>query len=111
MTSSQSLKPIEDQVLDAIISVVGPRNVPLHGPSFDGNEWIYLKECLDSTFVSSAGKFVDRFESDLVNLTGAKNAKDIAESYLFITNLISNHNSLFYYDINEEIKQKKKKIK
>ena len=67
-------KPIEDQVLDAIISVVGPRNVPLHEPSFDGNEWIYLKECLDSTFVSSVGKFVDRFESDLVNLTGAKNA-------------------------------------
>ena len=67
-------KPIEDQVLDAIISVVGPRNVPLHEPSFDGNEWNYLKECLDSTFVSSVGKFVDRFESDLVNLTGAKNA-------------------------------------
>ena len=51
------------------------------------------------------------FRSGSIIITGAKNAKDIAESYLFITNLISNHNSLFYYDINEEIKQKKKKIK
>jgi aminotransferase in exopolysaccharide biosynthesis len=46
----------------------------LHEPSFIGNEWRYLKECLDSTFVSSVGKFVDRFELDLANFTGAKHA-------------------------------------
>ena len=73
MSTSDLSNPIENQVLAAIVSVVGSRNVPLHEPSFDGNEWIYVKECLDSTFVSSVGKFVDRFESDLADLTGAKN--------------------------------------
>ena len=73
MITSDLSNPIENQVLAAIVSVVGSRNVPLHEPSFDGNEWIYVKECLDSTFVSSVGKFVDRFESDLADLTGAKN--------------------------------------
>ena len=77
MTSSQSLKPIEDQVVEAIRSVIGAGPVPLHEPSFSGNEWNYVKECLDSTFVSSVGKFVDRFESDLVNLTGAKYAVSV----------------------------------
>lgn len=73
MSTSDLSNSIANQVLEAIISVVGSRNVPLHEPSFDGNEWIYVKECLDSTFVSSVGKFVDRFESDLADLTGAKN--------------------------------------
>ncbi|TQE84025.1 LegC family aminotransferase [Leptospira noguchii] len=46
--------------------------IPLHEPIFCGNEWIYVKECLDSTFVSSVGKFVDRFEKDLAQFTGAE---------------------------------------
>lgn len=62
------------QVVTAIRSVVGPKPVVLHEPSFTGNEWLYLKECLDSTFVSSVGKFVDRFEYDLAKFTGAKYA-------------------------------------
>jgi perosamine synthetase len=62
------------QVVTAIRSVVGMGSASLHEPSFNGNEWQYLKECLDSTFVSSVGKFVDRFERDLVKLTGAKYA-------------------------------------
>ena len=36
--------------------------VPLHAPCFIGNEKKYLNECIDSTFVSSVGKFVDCFE-------------------------------------------------
>ena len=36
--------------------------IPLHEPKFIGNEKKYLNECLDSTFVSSVGKFVDEFE-------------------------------------------------
>jgi dTDP-4-amino-4,6-dideoxygalactose transaminase len=63
-----------NQVVDAIRAVNGARLVALHEPSFNGNEWLYLKECLDSTFVSSVGKFVDRFEHDLVKFTGAKYA-------------------------------------
>lgn len=62
------------QVITAISSVVGSGPVALHEPRFNGNEWNYLKECLDSTFVSSVGKFVDRFEHDLTKFTGAKHA-------------------------------------
>jgi len=49
------------------------------------------------------------FRSGSIIITGAKFAQDISESYSFITSLIANNCSLFYYDINEEIKQKKKK--
>jgi aminotransferase in exopolysaccharide biosynthesis len=62
------------QIVDAVRSVVGPGPAVLHEPSFGGNEWLYVKECLDSTFVSSVGKFVDRFEADLARFTGAKYA-------------------------------------
>ena len=65
---------LAEQVVTAISAVVGPGPASLHEPSFSGNEWLYLKECLDSTFVSSVGKFVDRFELDLANFTGAKHA-------------------------------------
>jgi aminotransferase in exopolysaccharide biosynthesis len=63
-----------DRIVAAIHSVVGPGPVVLHEPCFKGNEWAYLKDCLDSTFVSSVGKFVDRFEADLATYTGAKYA-------------------------------------
>jgi perosamine synthetase len=62
------------QIVKAIQSVLGIEKAALHEPSFRGNEWIYLKECLDSTFVSSVGKFVDRFEDELAAFTGAKRA-------------------------------------
>ena len=62
MTASPDLP---NRILAAIRTVVGTKPVVLHEPSFQGNEWLYLKECLDSTFVSSVGKFVDRFEADL----------------------------------------------
>jgi perosamine synthetase len=63
-----------DQVVGALRQVAGPGSAALHEPRFAGNEWAYLKECLDSTFVSSVGKFVDRFEADLAAFTGAKHA-------------------------------------
>ena len=46
----------------------------LHEPNFSGREWEYVKECLDTGWVSSVGKFVDRFEKDLADFTGAKYA-------------------------------------
>ena len=61
-------------VVAAIRETVGPGPAALHEPSFEGNEWLYLKECLDSTYVSSVGKFVDRFEDELTKYTGAKYA-------------------------------------
>jgi aminotransferase in exopolysaccharide biosynthesis len=66
-----------NQVVGAIREVVGPGPVALHEPSFDGNEWLYLEECLDSNYVSSVGKFVDQFELSLANYTGAKYAVSV----------------------------------
>lgn len=47
---------------------------PLAVPKFIGNEKKYLNECIDTTFVSSVGQFVDRFEKDMATYTGAKRA-------------------------------------
>lgn len=65
--------------LKAIVSAVrtvvnssGP--VALHEPAFGGSEWTYVKECLDSGWVSSVGGYVDRFEADLARITGARHA-------------------------------------
>ena len=65
---------LASQIVEAIQSVVGAGPVALHEPRFAGNEWIYLKECLDSNYVSSVGTFVDRFEAELAAYTGAKYA-------------------------------------
>lgn len=48
--------------------------IPLHAPVFRGNEKKYLEECIDSTFVSSVGKFVDQIELEVAKYTGAKKA-------------------------------------
>jgi len=48
--------------------------IPLHTPVFRGNEKKYLEECIETTFVSSVGKFVDRFEEMVAEYTGAKKA-------------------------------------
>ena len=48
--------------------------IPLHEPKFSGFEWNYVKECIDTGWVSSVGSFVDRFEKDLADYTGAKHA-------------------------------------
>jgi aminotransferase in exopolysaccharide biosynthesis len=48
--------------------------VPLSVPKFIGNEKKYLEECIDTTFVSSVGKFVNRFEEMVAEYTGAKKA-------------------------------------
>lgn len=48
--------------------------IPLSVPRFIGNEKKYLNECIDTTFVSSVGKFVDRFEEGMAKYTGSKKA-------------------------------------
>lgn len=65
---------LPQDIVRAIQAVIGDGPVALHEPRFGGNEWAFVKECLDSTFVSSVGKFVDRFEHDLAEFTGAKRA-------------------------------------
>jgi perosamine synthetase len=41
-------------------------------PEISGNEWKYVKECFDTNWVSSAGKYVDKFEENIKKLTGSK---------------------------------------
>jgi len=48
--------------------------IPLHVPVFNGNEKKYIEQCIDTTFVSSVGKFVDEFELKIAEYTGAKRA-------------------------------------
>ena len=66
--------------------------IPLHEPKFIGNEKTYLNECIDSTFVSSVGKFVDEFEDKITTYTGAKYAVATINgtSALHISLLIAN---------------------
>lgn len=63
------------KITDFIHDLYGAKDfVPLAVPVFIGNEKKYLNECIDTTFVSSVGKFVDRFEEDTAKYTGAKRA-------------------------------------
>src|SRR6266581_5031120 len=66
----------QSALLAALRGVLGTseRTIALHEPSFKGSEWQYVKECLDSGWVSSVGKFVDRFEEDLAAYTGVRRA-------------------------------------
>lgn len=48
--------------------------IPLHAPIFEGNEKRYVLETVDSTFVSSVGAFVDRFEQEMAAYTGSPRA-------------------------------------
>ena len=46
--------------------------IPLHAPRFNGNEKKYLEDTIDSTFVSSVGKYVEDFELKVCEYTGSK---------------------------------------
>lgn len=62
------------KITDFIHDLYGVPEVPLHAPCFIGNEKKYLAECVDTTFVSSVGQFVDRFEEKMAQYTGAARA-------------------------------------
>ena len=67
---------LKSNIEEAIRDATGCANdrLGLHEPLFEGNEWDYVKECIDTAWVSSAGKYVDRFERDLAEYTGADRA-------------------------------------
>jgi dTDP-4-amino-4,6-dideoxygalactose transaminase len=69
-------KGIAEDVLARIDTVLpragGP--YPLHAPEIGGNAWAYVKDCLDTGWVSSVGAWVDRFEDMLANITGGGGA-------------------------------------
>jgi perosamine synthetase len=70
-TIAQKRAGLADVISTALKSVCGPKAV-LHEPCFGGNENVYTKECLDTGWVSSAGKYVDLFERRLAEITGSK---------------------------------------
>ena len=69
-----TLKSLPDLVTQSIHNVIGIGPIKLHEPTFDGNETQYVKDCIESTYVSSVGKYVDKFEIELAKYTGAKYA-------------------------------------
>ena len=61
--------------IDFVRGIYGKKKViPLHEPKFIGNEKKYLNKCIDTTYVSSVGKFVDKFEKKIAKYTGVKYA-------------------------------------
>jgi len=61
-------------ITDCVVAVTGGARTALHEPCFGGNEWAYLKDCIDTGWVSSVGSYVDRFEHDIAEVTGAQHA-------------------------------------
>jgi perosamine synthetase len=59
-----------NEILDFIKKIFKKSTIPLHEPFFGGNEKKYLIECIDSSFVSSVGPFVDRFERNITEFSG-----------------------------------------
>lgn len=62
------------KTVEFIKGTFASEKVFLHEPKFIGNEKKYLEDCLDTTFVSSVGKYVDLFEREVARFTGAKYA-------------------------------------
>jgi perosamine synthetase len=62
------------EIADAIRKATKRSTAQLHQPVFNGNEWLYLKDCLDSSFVSSVGTYVSEFEKKIAQYTGAVHA-------------------------------------
>jgi perosamine synthetase len=78
MSSDRPANGAHDRLAQSVVAAIraavpgaaGGR-IPLHEPCFAGREWDYVKECLDTGWVSSAGSFVDRFEKTLAERVGA----------------------------------------
>jgi perosamine synthetase len=74
--ANQGVTALSERILNAVQSVLGPTEsfIPLHQPEFRGNEWAYVKDCIDTGWVSSVGSYVDRIERDLAALTQSSHA-------------------------------------
>jgi len=74
------------EIVAAIRAAVGPSEKPvqLHEPKFEGNEWAYVKDCLDSGWVSYNGAYVAKFEKMLCDLTGAASCAAVANGTVAI---------------------------
>lgn len=71
-----AVRPSVNCVLEAVQQVVGSSSnehpISLHEPDFSGTQaWAYVKDCIDTGWVSTAGSWVSRFEQELCSITGA----------------------------------------
>ena len=62
------------EILHGLLPTARESPVALHEPCLAGHEWDYVKDCLDSGWVSSVGSYVNRFERQLEELLGVGNA-------------------------------------
>ena len=88
MKSSEIIKFIRNIYKDFY-----PGDIPLHEPLFLGNEKNYIKECIDSTFVSSVGEFVNKFENVIEKFT------DTRKAILTTNGTSALHAALFYLGV------------
>ncbi len=66
---------MSEQLISFIRDYFGTSDfIPLHAPVFSGREKDYVVDTIDSTFVSSVGAYVDRFEQDMASYTGSPRA-------------------------------------
>lgn len=67
---------IVQDVVTAVRAVLGTpaEMIALHEPEFVGNEWQYVKECIDTGWVSSVGSYVQKIEENLAAFTGVRHA-------------------------------------
>lgn len=67
---------LQSSIVTALRRVLGEARKPLalHEPEFASREWEYVKECLDTGWVSSVGSYVDRIERDIAGFTGCRHA-------------------------------------
>ena len=61
-----------EDFLDCLRNVVGEETIGLHEPIFNGNEIKYLTDAIESTYVSSTGPYIEKFEEKLKEYTGSK---------------------------------------
>ena len=68
------MDPID--IVNTVLSSINKQKpvIALHEPFFNGREWEYVKDCLDTGWVSSVGQYVNRFEQALQEYTGVKHA-------------------------------------
>jgi perosamine synthetase len=63
---------VRESTPSSFFSIVVLMNIPLSIPTVRGKEWQYVKECLDTNWVSYVGPFVERFEKELATKAGAR---------------------------------------
>ena len=70
---SRSVK-VSQALVEILERVLGRGHFPLHEPRFNGNEQAYVQDCIASSFVSSMGAYVSRFEEMLAEIAGCQRA-------------------------------------